>query len=643
MDTANQFLGTEKIGSLMRKYAIPCIISLLVGALYNIVDQIFIANASYLGSYGNAANTVVFPLTVVALSIAVLVGDGCCAFVSISLGRSEVSKAKHSVGNAVILAVASSFMLTAVYLFFADTIIAMFGGTVNEETFHYSQEYFFCITLGIPFYMFGQAMNPIIRADGNPKFAMISTLLGAVINIILDPLFIFDFRWGMMGAAVATVLGQIATAALSIWYLCNNANGQTLKVKLRNSQTSQNGQYLTADGRNYQARLCRGETNYFTLYRKDGNKTVQEVNYAIRYAAQKADERHPTIGDHPPTIVTNLEGVTETTNRNFTLTVQATAYTGRSLPESNIQVYLDGKRVLQPTGNPVFEYQLRFPDPFSGDSEAHTISIRAWDGQGNSRYVSYRIIYRFVDTGDVIGTAYVVLDITTMGMGLPEEPFAVQVRQNVPASYAVMEALEEWGYEYEYSGSPDVGFYLRRISRAGFMDYPDIPENLWAKILRDGLNLTGQHDNDSLGEFDYTQGSGWMYSIGGQTYAGKGLSNYFLSSGDTLYLRFTLAYGKDIGGYDATGGNYGALSTYCGRWINGQYIDEHRWGQPQQTTAPDCTHPGQAAVTCQVCGDVSRTQEIPALGHDFQETERRDGVIIYTCSRCGERKEEPIP
>ncbi|MFQ9054080.1 MAG: hypothetical protein ACLR5H_13940 [Oscillospiraceae bacterium] len=215
---------------------------------------------------------------------------------------------------------------------------------------------------------------------------------------------------------------QLTGDTLHFYAYILNANGQTLKVKLHNSQTSQNGQYLTADGRNYQARLCRGETNYFTLYRKDGNKTVQEVNYAIRYAAQKADERHPTIGDHPPTIVTNLEGVTETTNRNFTLTVQATAYTGRSLPESNIQVYLDGKQVLQPTGNPVFEYQLRFPDPFSGDSEAHTISIRAWDGQGNSRYVSYRIIYRFVDTGDVIGTAYVVLDITTMGMGLPEEP-----------------------------------------------------------------------------------------------------------------------------------------------------------------------------------------------------------------------------
>lgn len=186
MNTGNQFLGTERIGKLMRQYAVPCIISLLVGALYNIVDQIFIANASYLGSYGNAANTVVFPLTVVALAIAVMVSDGCCVFVSMALGRGEMSKAKRSVGNAVVLSVTSSLVLTAVYLIFADNIIAMFGGTVNEETFHHSQEYFFYITLGIPFYMFGQAMNPIIRADGNPKFAMISTLAGAEINMILD-------------------------------------------------------------------------------------------------------------------------------------------------------------------------------------------------------------------------------------------------------------------------------------------------------------------------------------------------------------------------------------------------------------------------------------------------------------------------
>ncbi len=217
----NQFLGTERIEKLMRKYAVPCIISLLVGALYNIVDQIFIANADYLGSYGNAANTVVFPLTVIALAIAVMVGDGCCAFVSLSLGKQEPQNARKSVGNSVILIIISSLILCAVYLLFSNQIIAMFGGTVNAETYKHSKEYFFYISLGIPFYMFGQAMNPIIRADGNPKFAMTSTLMGAALNIIFDPVFIFVFKWGMMGAAVATVIGQIVTAILSIWYLLN--------------------------------------------------------------------------------------------------------------------------------------------------------------------------------------------------------------------------------------------------------------------------------------------------------------------------------------------------------------------------------------------------------------------------------------
>ena len=219
MDTGNQFLGTEPVGGLMRRYAVPCILSLLVGALYNIVDQIFIANASYLGSCGNAANTVVFPLTVVALAFAVMVGDGCCAFVSMALGRGEREQARRSVGSAVVLTAAGSLLLTAGYLLCADGILTLFGGRVNEETFRCSQEYFFYITLGIPFYLFWQAMNPIIRADGSPKFAMLSTLAGAALNTILDPIFIFRFRWGMMGAAVATVIGQAVTAALAVWYL----------------------------------------------------------------------------------------------------------------------------------------------------------------------------------------------------------------------------------------------------------------------------------------------------------------------------------------------------------------------------------------------------------------------------------------
>ena len=213
----NAFLEKEKIGTLMRKYAVPCIISLLVAALYNIVDQIFIANADYLGSTGNAANTVVFPLTVVALAVEVMIGDGCCAFVSISLGAGEKENAHRGIGSAIVLCLLLSAVITALYLIFRDPILTMFGGKINEETFVQSKEYFLYITIGIPFYMFGQAMNPIIRSDGNPKFAMVSTLAGAALNIILDPIFIFAFHCGMMGAAVATVIGQVLTAALSGW------------------------------------------------------------------------------------------------------------------------------------------------------------------------------------------------------------------------------------------------------------------------------------------------------------------------------------------------------------------------------------------------------------------------------------------
>ena len=136
---SNSFLETEPLGKLMKKYAVPCIISLLVAALYNIVDQIFIANATYLGSYGNAANTVVFPLTVVALAIAVMIGDGCCAFVSISLGANEKENAHKSIGSAVILCIVCSLILTAIYLIFSNQILTLFGGRVNEETFHHSK------------------------------------------------------------------------------------------------------------------------------------------------------------------------------------------------------------------------------------------------------------------------------------------------------------------------------------------------------------------------------------------------------------------------------------------------------------------------------------------------------------------------
>ena len=219
MERNNSFLETAPVGSLMGKYAVPCIISLLVAALYNIVDQIFIANADYLGSYGNAANTLVYPLTVVALAVAVMIGDGCCSYVSISLGARDEQRAGDSIGSAVVLSAASGVAIAALYFLFQTPLLTLFGGTVNEETFAQSKEYFTYITMGVPFYVFGQAMNLVIRSDGSPAFAMASTLAGAVVNIILDPIFIFVFHWGMMGAAMATVAGQVLTAALAVWYL----------------------------------------------------------------------------------------------------------------------------------------------------------------------------------------------------------------------------------------------------------------------------------------------------------------------------------------------------------------------------------------------------------------------------------------
>ena len=219
MNQNETFLETAPVGALMRRYSVPCIISLLVAALYNIVDQIFIANASYLGSYGNAANTVVFPLTIIALAIAVMIGDGACAHVSLLLGCGQKDQAARSVGSALTLSVLSGLTVMALYLIFADALLAMFGGTVNAETLAQSQEYFFWITLGIPFYMFGQAANPVIRSDGSPRFAMAATLAGAVFNLIFDPVLIYGLHWGMAGAAVATVAGQILTAGLSLWYL----------------------------------------------------------------------------------------------------------------------------------------------------------------------------------------------------------------------------------------------------------------------------------------------------------------------------------------------------------------------------------------------------------------------------------------
>jgi putative MATE family efflux protein len=232
---ANNVLGTEKVGKLMLKFSIPCIMSLLIASLYNMVDQIFIGRG--VGYLGNGATNVVFPITIISLAIALLVGDGCASALSISVGKGDSETAHKSVGNSITVIVLSGLILTAVFALLNEKILWAFGAT--ENNIGYAIEYFNYLVIGIPFYMFGNAVNSIIRADGSPKYAMISTIAGCVINLIFDPIAIFALDWGMMGAAVATVAGQVVTAVLGIIYLF-----RTKSFKLKKSSFVPNGSII---------------------------------------------------------------------------------------------------------------------------------------------------------------------------------------------------------------------------------------------------------------------------------------------------------------------------------------------------------------------------------------------------------------
>lgn len=212
-------LGKEKISVLIKKFAIPCVISMIVAALYNIVDQIFIG-WSPAGADGNAATNIVYPFTVVALAFALLIGDGAAALYSLSLGAKDEKKANKSIGNGLILLIVSSLVLALLGYVCKEKILILFGGNPKEKIcFEYALDYYKVICLGIPFYIIGQGLNASIRSDGSPKYAMTATLIGAISNIILDPIFIFGLKQGVKGAAIATIIGQILTFIVSIYYL----------------------------------------------------------------------------------------------------------------------------------------------------------------------------------------------------------------------------------------------------------------------------------------------------------------------------------------------------------------------------------------------------------------------------------------
>ena len=208
-------LGTEKISKLILKFSIPCIISLLVNSLYNIVDQIFIGWG--VGYLGNGATNIVFPITMISLAFALMFGDGGGAYLSLKLGEKKKEEASLGVGNATTLSIIISTILCLVSLIFLPKLLNIFG--VTEALLPYAKNYGYIISIGIPFMMIGTTLNSIIRADGNPAYAMKTMVVGAILNTILDPIFIFIFKWGVSGAAFATIISQAVTFILNIIYL----------------------------------------------------------------------------------------------------------------------------------------------------------------------------------------------------------------------------------------------------------------------------------------------------------------------------------------------------------------------------------------------------------------------------------------
>ena len=208
-------LGQEKINRLMLKFSIPCILSLLVSSLYNIVDQMFIGN-SELSTLGNAATSVVFPIFIIAQAFAWCLGDGCAAYLNICQGRNDAENAHKAIGASITAAFLSGLLVVAVVWPFKESILTLFGA--SENTMAYAIEYLDVILMMLPVYVLCNAMNSVVRADGSPAWAMAAILVGAIINIILDPIFIFALDMGMTGAALATVIGQGATFVATFAY-----------------------------------------------------------------------------------------------------------------------------------------------------------------------------------------------------------------------------------------------------------------------------------------------------------------------------------------------------------------------------------------------------------------------------------------
>ena len=211
----NKILEEEKISKLLLKFSVPCIMGLLISAFYNIVDQIFIGNST-LGYLGNAATGVSFPVICIANAFAWCVGDGAASYLSICAGRKDTDSAHKSVGTGITVTLLISIVLMLICEVAAVPLMSLFGA--SNQTLDLAVTYFRIVAAFFPFYLLLNVMNSMIRADGSPGFAMKAMVMGAIINIILDPIFIFLLKWGIAGAAWATAIGQVVSFAICAIY-----------------------------------------------------------------------------------------------------------------------------------------------------------------------------------------------------------------------------------------------------------------------------------------------------------------------------------------------------------------------------------------------------------------------------------------
>ena len=208
-------LGREKINTLLLSFAIPCVISMLINSVYNIVDQIFIGKG--VGTLGNAATNVIFPLVIIANAISGLIGNGASANLSLRLGEKKEDEAKKCIGSAITLTIIVSIAFSIIIYLLLPNLVYLLGCT--ENVYHYALDYGRIILIGAPFMITYSAIASIIRADGSPKYSMILLVVGAIINIILDPIFIFTFNMGVKGGAIATVVGQVVSCIMALVYI----------------------------------------------------------------------------------------------------------------------------------------------------------------------------------------------------------------------------------------------------------------------------------------------------------------------------------------------------------------------------------------------------------------------------------------